>query len=382
MSRLTACRPALLGAALALLAAPAFAADAPKPAEGKPIDVVICLDVSGSMQGLVGAAKMKLWDIVNDLGKVQPTPKLRVALYSYGHTSYDPKAGWVRKEIDLTNDLDAVYQKLNALTINGGEEYVARVCRDALQQQKWSEEKDAFKVIFVCGNEPASQDPLVKLKDVGELAKKKGVVINPIFCGPASHGDARDWKEFAPMAGGRFASIDHDRGTVAIATPLDKDLSTLSAKLNTTYLAYGKDGKEKALNQAAQDANALRAGAQAAAARGVSKANALYCTEDWDLIDRCQRDPKFDVNKLPADQLPEVMRKMTPEKRLACVREMTAKRAEIQKQINDLNVKRTAYINEQMKKNPSAADKAFDEAVRGALCEQAAQKGITIPRDR
>jgi hypothetical protein len=375
MSRLTACL-------LALLPAPALAADAPKPAEGKPIDVVICLDVSGSMQGLVGAAKMKLWDIVNDLGKVQPTPKLRVALYSYGHTSYDPKAGWVRKEIDLTNDLDAVYQKLHALTINGGEEYVARVCRDALEQQKWSGEKDAFKVIFVCGNEPASQDPLVKLKAVGELAKEKGVVINPIFCGPASHPDARDWKEFAPMAGGRFASIDHDRGTVAIATPLDKDLNALSVKLNTTYLAYGKDGKEKALNQTAQDANALRAGAQAAAARSVSKASALYCTESWDLIDRCQRDPKFDVNKLPVAELPEVMRKMTPAQRLQCVKEMTDKRAALQKQINELNTRRVAYINEQMKKNPSAADKAFDEAVRGALCEQAAKKGINIPRDR
>jgi hypothetical protein len=61
---------------------------------------------------------------------------------------------------------------------------------------------------------------------------------------------------------------------------------------------------------------------------------------------------------------------------------MTGKRAAIQKQINELNAKRVAYINEQMKKNPSAADKAFDEAVRGALCEQAAKKGIHIPRDR
>ena len=56
--------------------------------------------------------------------------------------------------------------------------------------------------------------------------------------------------------------------------------------------------------------------------------------------------------------------------------------ANLQKQINELNTRRVAYINEQMKKNPSAADKAFDEAVRGALCEQAARKGITIPRDR
>jgi hypothetical protein len=383
MYRITHWKPALLGAALLLAAlGPARAAEPAKPAEGKPIDVVICLDVSNSMDGLIGAAKLKLWDIVNDLGKVKPTPKLRVGLYSYGHTSYDRNAGWVRKDLDLTDDLDAVYQKLNGLTTRGGEEYVARVCRDAIEQQKWSAGKDALKVIFVCGNEPASQDPLVKLRTVGDLAVQKGIVINPIFCGPAQHRDARDWKEFATMAGGRFASIDHDRGTVAIATPQDKELAALSVKLNTTYLAYGHEGKDKASNQVAQDANALRASPQAAAARGVSKATALYRNDSWDLVDRCQRDAQFDVKKLPVDQLPESMKKMTPEQREKHVKEMLARREGLQKQINELNARRTAYVNEQMKKNPSQADKAFDEAVRGALCEQAARKGIVIPRDR
>jgi hypothetical protein len=348
--------------------------------EGKPIDVVICLDVSGSMEGLIGSAKMKLWDIVNDLGKVQPTPKLRVGLYSYGHTDYDPKAGWVRKDLDLTFDLDAVYKKLNGLTINGGEEYVARVCRDAIMEQKWAPEKDAYKVIFVCGNEPASQDPLVKLKDVGDLARKNGIVINPIFCGPSEHADAQDWKQFATMAAGRFASIDHDHGTVAIATPVDKELTDLSTKLNTTYIAYGKQGKEKAANQIAQDAEAQKLNTQVAAARSVTKANGLYCTSDWDLCDRCVRDPKFDVKTCPVDELPEVMRKMKPQEREKYVKDMIAKRTEIQNQINTLNVKRTGYINEYRRKNPSKADKAFDEAIHTALCEQAASKGITIPK--
>jgi hypothetical protein len=383
MYRITHWKPALFGAALLLAAlGTAGAAEPAKPAEGKPIDVVICLDVSNSMDGLIGAAKLKLWDIVNDLGKVKPTPKLRVGLYSYGHNSYDRNAGWVRKELDLTNDLDAVYQKLNGLTTFGGEEYVARVCRDAIEQQKWSDHKDAFKVIFVCGNEPASQDPLVKLKTVGDLAVKKGIVINPIFCGPSQHPDARDWKEFAQMAAGRFASIDQDRGTVVIATPQDKELAGLSAKLNTTYLAYGKEGDGKARNQAAQDLNAFSASPQAAAARSVCKANGLYCNDSWDLVDRCKTDPKFDVKKLTVAELPESMKKMTPEQREKHVQEMLAKREGIQKEINELNARRTAYINEQMKKNPSKADKAFDDAVRGALCEQAARKGIVIPRDR
>ena len=129
---------AVLGAALALLAlSPAAQAADKKPAN---IDVVICLDVSNSMDGLIASAKAKLWDIVNDLGKVKPSPNLRVGLYSYGHNNYPREKGWVRKDLDLTTDLDSVYQKLNALTTFGGEEYVARVCRDAIAEQKWSED--------------------------------------------------------------------------------------------------------------------------------------------------------------------------------------------------------------------------------------------------
>src|SRR5262249_18743676 len=158
--------------------------------------------------GLIGSAKMRLWDIVNDLAKIKPTPNLRVGLYSYGHTSYDAKAGWVRKESDLTTDLDQISKQLFGLTTRGGTEYVTRVWRDALEQQKWSSDKDALKLIFVCGNEPASQDPVVTLKQAATLAGEKGVVINPIFAGYAESNDARDWKELAALAGGHFANID------------------------------------------------------------------------------------------------------------------------------------------------------------------------------
>ena len=45
------------------------------PAEGKAIDLVICLDVSGSMDGLIDSAKIRLWDIVNELARIKPTPE-------------------------------------------------------------------------------------------------------------------------------------------------------------------------------------------------------------------------------------------------------------------------------------------------------------------
>ena len=70
---------------------------------------------------------------------------------------------------------------------------------------------------------------------------------------------------------------------VAIATPMDKELASLSEKISTTYLCYGEMGREKAANQVAQDANAKQLSLAAAATRGTSKGGGLYRNSEWDL---------------------------------------------------------------------------------------------------
>lgn len=359
------------------LVTPGFAAE-PAKAGVQNIDLAICLDTSNSMDGLIGSAKARLWDIVNDLAKVKPTPNLRVALFSYGNDNYDPQVGWIRKDLDLTNDLDELYQKLFALRTRGGTEYATRVSRDAVEQLKWSEDDKALKIIFVCGNEPASQDPVVKLKDAADKAKSKGIIINTIYCGPINHRDAADWKDFAALAGGRFVNINQEGGAVAIATPMDKELAELGAKLNDTYVVYGgKKSEEKKQNQLAQDANAASAGGLAP--RTASKASGLYRNDAWDLVDRLKNDPKFDIKKIPEDELCEELKKLKPDERETYVKKMAEKRDGLQKQILELNKKRDAYIAEETKKNSKKGDKLFDAAIRATVREQAAGKGISIP---
>jgi len=371
----------VLSAALALGAFAPEARAADKTKKAADIDVVICLDVSNSMDGLIASAKVKLWDIVNDLGKIKPTPNLRVGLYSYGHNNYPADRGWVRKDLDLTTDLDSVYQKLNGLTTFGGEEYVARVCRDAIAEQKWSTEKKALRLIYVCGNEPADQDKQVHLKDVAQQALKADIIINTIYCGPGNYPEAKGWKDFAVLAEGRFASIDQQGGTVAIATPQDKKLAELSTQLNTTYVAYGKekDREAKVLNQEAQDKEASKLSASVSASRAVSKAGGLYRNSGWDLVDKLKEDPKFDITKVPEKELCEELRKLKPEERVKYVKDRLNKRLALQKEITELSKKRDEYVKEEMKKKAKKGDKAFDEAVRGTLREQAARKGLTIP---
>ena len=342
----------------------------------KDIDLVICLDVSNSMDGLIDSAKARLWDIVNELAKIEPAPKLRVALYSYGHDAYDAESGWVKKDVGLTGDLDLLYEKLFGLTTRGGTEYVTRVCRAAVRELDWSSDKNALKIIFVCGNEPAAQDPVVKLKPAADLAIKNGIIINPIYCGNPDDPDARDWREFAALTGGRFATIDQKRGAVAVATPMDKELADLGLKLNSTYVPYGKSGAGKASNQAVQTSNAIHAGAGTTTQNGP-----VYQCQDWDLVDRCKTDKDFDLTKLAEAELSTTMKKMTPEQRIAHVREMTARRAALQKQIADLTAKRTNYLMEARRRDPSQDDRAFGAAIRETLRRQAAGRGLAIPKE-
>src|SRR5688500_5008801 len=92
-------------------AAPAPAAAAPAGGEVKPddkprIDVVFCIDRSGSMGGVIETAKKKVWSIVNEIAKAKPAPELRIGLIGYGEGER------VIHQLDLTGDLDEVYKQL------------------------------------------------------------------------------------------------------------------------------------------------------------------------------------------------------------------------------------------------------------------------------
>jgi hypothetical protein len=222
-------------------------------AKTQPIDIVICLDTSGSMSGLIDAAKQKLWDIVNELAKAQPKPHLRVGLYAYGTPNHGAESGYVQKLVDLTDDLDAVYAKLAPLGTDGGEEYVARVVRAAVREQSWSTDRRALKIIGVAGNEPATQDPQFTTAEICREAISRGIIVNAIYCGAATNPEAEGWREVARAADGQFASIDHQNGTIVINTPFDQKLAALSGELNKTYVSFGARAAEGEALQFAVD---------------------------------------------------------------------------------------------------------------------------------
>ncbi len=343
-----------------------------------PVDLVICLDTSGSMDGLIDAARQKLWSIVNDLALAQPPPRLRVALLTYGNDGHSAENGWVTVDVGFTEDLDQVSQQLFALTTNGGTEYVGRVLKAAGEKLAWSEAKEALKLVVVAGNESAEQDPQVNFRDVCKSLIEHGVVVNSIYCGNPADELAPAWQEVARRADGQFAAIDQQNGTIVISTPFDGELATLSAAINETYIAYGKNAAEACENQQQQDRNASGLNEAAAAARACTKGGALYkCA--WDLVEAV-KGGSVKLEDVKKEDFPEKMRELTLEEKQKQIDVAWTKRQEIQKKIQDVGQKRAQVIDEEMKKRGAKDDAAFDRAVRDAVRKQAESKGLQFPK--
>jgi hypothetical protein len=269
-----------------------------------------------------------------------------------------------------------VYAKLFALRTNGGSEYVARAVKVATEQMQWDPDQKTLKIIFVAGNEPANQDPVVRVEDAVGGARQKNIFVNAIYCGSARSYETAGWAQVASLGKGQYAAIDHTQ-RVAIATPMDAELARLSAQLSSTYVGYGRAGREKAANQMAQDANASSAGISAAASRAVGKTSAVYRNDDWDLVD-AKKAKKVDVKELAADELPAELRAMKPAEREAYVEKKAKERAEIQKRIAEVSKQREEYLKAETAKRAGANAKAFDSALNGTIKRQAEEAGFAF----
>ena len=348
---------------------------APSTATPPRVEVAICLDTSGSMQGLIDSAKQKLWAIVNDLALAKPTPELRVALLTFGNDGHPAAEGWVRVDEPFTTDLDAISEQLFSLTTNGGTEYVGRVL-DAASRLDWTAGERTLRIAIVAGNEGADQDQEVRFRDVCPRLIADGVIVNSIYCGPDSHADAAGWRDVARLADGKYATIDKDQGTIVIETPFDDQLHELSTTLNGTYLWCGDLGQAAAANQIRQDDNNWRLNKAAAAQRARTKANGLYVNNN-DLVDGL-KNGALKLEEVKKEDLPEEMREMTLEEMKKHVEEASSEREELQKKINELSARRTAFVEEEMKRRALEDDASFDNAVRSAIREQASAKGFAF----
>jgi len=336
------------------------------------VQIAILLDTSNSMDGLIGQAKTQLWNVVNEFvlaRKDGRPPAIQVALFEYGKASLSPSEGFVRLILPLNDDLDRVSEELFALNTHGGEEYCGWVIRDAVNRLEWSRSRDVYKAIFIAGNEPFTQGP-VDFHASCRAAIERGIIVNTIFCGPNAEGTQTGWKDGAVLADGRFMSIDQDLKVVEIPAPQDSEIARLGVDLNKTYLPFGKMGQAGQARQCAQDVNAGAVSPSVLVSRSISKGNAFYCNDSWDLVDAI-KNGKCKLDEVKDEDLPPDLRKLDKAGRKVKVDEAARQREQIQAKILKLNNEREHYLAGERKKRQGAREDSLDRAIVKAIRDQA-----------
>jgi len=338
------------------------------------VDVVFAIDRSGSMEGVIETAKQKVWAIVTEIAKSKPTPALRIGLIGYGSADQDIKF------FPLSDDLDQVYANLLTFKVDmGGDEWVGWAIKQATERMDWAKEKSALRMLFMVGNETAMQgrEDVLYPKTVPE-AIKRDIVVNAIYAGKPSAEEERTWREVAKLADGVFTQIDLSGGAITIATPMDKELLELSTKVNATYVPFGKQGERGAANQSAQDGNSVGNGGNSnGAQRALAKCWNGYNCASWDLVDALKQ-KDFKLEEVKKEDLPKEMQTMSLAEQKAHLAKRQSERDALQKQVNELGVKRQKFIDAEIKAKNLTQDSAFDEAVRRTIREQAGRKGFTF----
>ena len=362
---------------------PETGVDFQKKSKNSPkIQAAILLDVSNSMDGLIEQAKAQLWTMVNVMGKAKcngETPQIEIALYEYGRDNNDLKKGYVKQITPFTSDLDNLSQKLFQLTTNGGQEYCGYVIHTSLNELNWDTASANYKVIFISGNEDFLQGNISYTLACTE-AKNKGVIVNTIYCGDRLQGIKEHWNLLGECGNGSFTNINSDAKPEDIPTPYDSTLITLNNKLNGTYLSYGYMGRSKKELQGAMDVANSNINSYAGVNRAVSKSSSkTYNNSSWDLVDAKADDNKI-LEKVDFKTLPDSLQKKSKAELEVIVNQKSTERASIQKEMQNVNTKREAYIAAEKIKKAKAGNNSqtLESEVEKIIREQAKRFNMKI----
>jgi Mg-chelatase subunit ChlD len=345
----------------------------------KPIvDVVFVLDTTGSMEGLIATAKEKIWSIATTMASAQQSPDIRIGLVAYR----DRGDAYVTNVVDLNSDLDSVYATLMDFQADGGgdtPESVNKALYDAVHSMSWTQQDQAYRVIFLVGDAPPHMDyNEVQYPAIVASALEKGIVINTIQCGQIGAA-VEPWTQIAQLGSGKFFQVEQAGSAVAFTTPYDEEIATLSARLDDTRLYFGTAEEKEKMRGKVAATDKLHEGSSFAsrARRGVFNASAggraNLLGENELIAGVVSGDVKLD--ELDEDALPEAMQSMAPAEQEAYVAELAEQRTELQRRIQDLSADRNSYLQNKVEE-AGGLKNSLDQKLYDAVKDQASEAGL------
>ena len=346
------------------------------------MQIVFLLDATGSMSGLINAAKDKIWSIASSFNQTKPTPEIEIGMIFYRDRGDD----FITKVIPLGTNMDDLYEQLMLIkAIGGGDEpeSVNQALYEGVSEMAWNmNDKNVYKAIFLVGDCPPHMDYRndVKYPESCKKANKKGIVINTILMGNNQIAKSI-WMEIANSTNGQFIQTDMNVNDIAISSPYDKKISDLQYELDKTRIYYGSIEEQEAMISKSVQSEMINSSSASAAAKragyNLSEAAKDSYYGHKELINDVDKGAK--ITDIIKDELPKNLQDMSPSQLETYVKELSEKRKSIEKEITALSKQRQEYINAEVSKmDADKVESSFDNVIFQAVKKQAKEKNIEI----
>jgi len=353
----------------------------PPVVEGPTIELVFCLDATGSMSGLISTAKEKIWSIVSDLSQTQPAPTIKLGMVFYR----DRGDAYITKVVPMTFDIDSVYTELLAIQAGGGgdsPESVNQALHEAVTQMNWTRGNNVYKTVFLVGDCAPHMDYKndVKYQVTCKLASEKGITLNTIKLGTQCTDAIPHFKAIAECSNGDYQQLGQHAQDLVIKTPYDDSINYYSRQVDASKIYYGSSS-EQSFNYSRKDkAMGIYSSASSTAATDRAQYNMSEAgRENWfgkkelinDIIEN-----KVNLDSISEDELPKELKDLKQDERKQYVVNLKVERDNNLNQLKVLNTKKGDYIKSEMAKNPEVV--SFSGEIIITMKKQAKENGVTI----
>jgi len=140
-----------------------------KQEKGRELDIVICLDTTGSMRSHIDAVRLQLTEILREI--IAETPSFRIGMVLFK----DYREEYLNRIVPFTADFDVFQRNLNAIQVGGGgdiPEAVYEALYAGAVNIPWAAES---KIMILIGDAPPHPRPrgtISRQLAEGELAKR------------------------------------------------------------------------------------------------------------------------------------------------------------------------------------------------------------------
>ena len=271
---------------------------------------------------------------------------------------------------------------INFRTEGGGDrpKSVNQALYAAVHGISWSQDAEAYQVMFLVGNAPQHMDYSGEVRFPATLAaaKPKGTIANTIQCGQGRH-TRHMWEQIASLSEGDYFNVDQNGSAIAIATPFDAEIAKLSDALDDTRLYCGSASDKAKHHEKIVAFDRLKADAPVAALANWAMFNMAISGErnspgEKGLVDEVTTG-RVDLADIEEAELPAPLQAMAPAEREPAIKAQVAKRSELRTQMNALAQKRERFLGKEVAEIDDA-DESLDRKIYDTARLQDATKGL------